>query len=282
MPSPVKMFRRKGRTVFPPWLPRGVSAGLVVLAAAIVLWLLFFAGHTRNVRIQGWLIPQQGLEKVFAPQPGVVTDLHVIKGSEVREGAPLFVLSIEDEGTVLGAARAEIAAVGAELAEADARRQLVVRAPKSGTVTEIHVERGGRANPSAPALSIVPAGSKLEAHLFSPGRHIRWLSPGQRVSLRYLDYPYQSFGHSEGVVTHVSRSPLNPGELPPQLFDLTGLVGSGEPIYRIRVSLPGQTITAYGNQVLLSFGMQVAAGVPVERSLIEWLVDPLPTLDREW
>jgi len=173
----------------------------------------------------------------------------------------------------------DIAQVEQDLAEAEARREIVVSAPEAGTVTSVQAERGVRAEPGVPLLSIVPAGSQLEADLFSPSRSIGFLKPGQRVLLRYEAYPYQKFGHYEGRVATISRSALNPGELPPQVAGLTSLIGSNEPVYRITVKLQRQSVNVYGKPVALQPGMQLEADVLIEnRKLIEWVLDPLYTL----
>jgi membrane fusion protein len=177
----------------------------------------------------------------------------------------------------------DIGTLDQELAEAEARREIVVPAPAAGTVTAIQAELGGRPNPSVPLLSIVPAGSKLEAHLFSPSRAIGFLRPGQRVLLRFQAYPFQKFGHYEGVLVGISGSAVNPSELPAQLVGLTSLVGTSEPVYRITVSLTSQTVTVYGQPVPLQPGMQLDADVLIERRrLIEWVLDPLYTLTGKW
>jgi membrane fusion protein len=173
----------------------------------------------------------------------------------------------------------DIAQVEQDLAEVEARREIVIPAPEAGTITAVQVERGGRAVPNVPLLSLVPAGSPLEAHLFSPSRSIGFLRPGQHVLLRYEAYPFQKFGHYDGVVAGISRSAVNPGELPSQVAGLTRLTGSSEPVYRVRVSLARQTITAYGRPVPLQPGLQLDADILIEkRRLIEWVLDPLFTL----
>ncbi|ETX05794.1 MAG: hypothetical protein ETSY2_20905, partial [Candidatus Entotheonella gemina] len=122
-----------------------------------------------------------------------------------------------------------IAEVGQQLAEAEARREIVLTAPQSGTVTAIQVGQGGSVKTAVPLLSIVPAGATLEAHLFSPSRAVGFVQAGQRVLLRYQAYPYQKFGHYEGRVVNIARSAVNPGELPSQLAGLTSLYGATEP-----------------------------------------------------
>src|SRR5690606_24548216 len=78
-----------------------------------------------------------------------------------------------------------MAAAEEELAQAEARREIVVTAPQEGTVASIFVERGGHATTSAPLLAIVPRGSRLEAHLYSPSRAVGFVRDGQQVLLRY-------------------------------------------------------------------------------------------------
>jgi membrane fusion protein len=397
-----------------PRLSYGIFTVFAVLTTGAMLGLLCFADYPRTARINGWLVPQQGLIRVLAPQTGVVTQLYVHEGAEVRKGESLLMLSAELQSTARGATQTAIvrqlaarhsslaqerhqqeqllaqqmrvlssrlgtlqaeqaqlereialqgdrlrlaekseqmyrklrerglaselqaqqaeegrieqaarlsnlernrivtqrdrltlegdlkdlpfkaqaqmatternsAEVEQQLAEVEARREIVVAAPQTGTVTAIQAEPGSTANTTVPLLSILPAGAQLEAHLFSPSRAIGFVRAGQHVLLRYEAYPYQKFGHYEGVVAYVSRSAISPGELPPQLAGLTSLYGANEPVYRIMVSLESQTITAYGQPQPLQPGMQLEADVVIERRrLIEWLLDPLYTLTGKW
>jgi membrane fusion protein len=403
-----------GTILLAPRLSHRLFTVFAFVVTAIILSLLFFATYTRKARIGGWLVPEQGLVRVFAPQPGVVTALYVQEGATVRKGERLLALSAELQSAALGATQSEIArrllarrdslaaqrqqqqqltqqqsrslsarlvalqaeqdqlereivtqrtrlrlagkseerhqellqrgfvsdqraqeaqedrldqdlrlralersqmtmqrdrllieselrdlplksqaelasiersiaAVEQELAETEARREIVIPAPEEGTVTTIQAEQGSRANSNVPLLSIVPAGAKLEANLFSPSRAVGFLQPGQRVLMRYQAYPYQKFGHYEGVLANVSRSAINPGELPAQLIGLTSVVGANEPVYRITVSLDKQEVMAYGQAMPLQPGMQLDADVVIEtRKLIEWILDPLFALTGKW
>jgi membrane fusion protein len=383
-----------------------------VLAVAAMVALLSFGQFTRTARVNGWLLPQDGVVRVQAPRPGIVVSLDVKEGSQVREGERLLTLSDELQSARLGATQAQItqrlderraslaeerrqqerllaqqdralanrvaalrseekqleretellrgrvaiaersealhrrqqaegfiselrlqqvqsdlleqrarltvaersrvaaarermnveaeradlplklgrdtasldrsiAQLEQERAEAEARREIVVLAPHDGTVTAIHAVQGAKADAGTPLLSIVPPTSQLEAHLYAPSRAIGFVRPGQRVQLRYQAYPYQRFGHYEGVVAAVSRAALSPSELPAQLAGLTTLTGAGpsaggEPIYRITVNLASQSVTAYGAQVPLQPGMTLEADVALERRrLFEWVLDPL-------
>ncbi len=166
-----------------------------------------------------------------------------------------------------------------EIAETEARRQIIVAAPQDGTVSAVQAELGSSANTTVPLLSIIPAGSTLQAQLFAPSRSIGFVAPGQNVLLRYEAFPYQRFGRSEGTVASVSRAAISPAELPQQLTGLTTLYDVNAPIYRITVALTQQAVTAYGKPVPLQPGMQLEADVLLERRrLIDWVFDPLYTL----
>ena len=390
---------------------RWVSAVAIGIAAAILA--LAWLGHfTRTARIGGWLVPDAGVVRVFAPSGGVVTSLYVKEGAQIRKGAPLLALSMETVSTARGATKADIAqriaerrrillderrqqemllaqqqraivsriatmqseemqtgremallhsrigvaertealhqklatqgfiselrlqqvesetleqkaraealertrlgiardrmtlqgelqdlplkaqreiagierslaTLEQELASTESEREIVIASPQDGTVTAVLAERGGHANPSAPLLSIVPAGTQLEAHLYGPSRAVGFVQPGQRVQIRYQAYPYQKFGHYEGTVASVSRSTVNPAELPAQFA--TPAAAGAEPVYRITVRLDSQSVRAYGAAMPLQPGMQLEADIALEkRRLIEWALDPLFTLSGKW
>jgi membrane fusion protein len=386
-----------------------------LIGGAAILALLYLGEFTRTARINGWLVPQQGVVRIYAPRPGIVSSLEVAEGAEVRKGDRLLALSDELRSTTLGATQAQItqrlrersaslaaertqqrqllaqqqraledrvralnaeqeqmrrdiellqervaiarrnealhreqynagyisemrlqqvqaelieqrgrlgaaecarlvsvrermtveaerndlplkvakeialldraiAQLEQERAEAEAKREIVVLAPHDGTVTAIHAVAGAKADAGAPLLSIVPPATRLEAHLYGASRTIGFVRPGQRVTLRYQAYPYQRFGHYEGVIANVSRTAMSPGELPPQLAGMTSFTGAAagaaaEPVFRITVDLASQSVTAYGDQLPLQSGMSLEADVALEkRRLFEWMLDPLYTV----
>ena len=420
MNTPTPLFRQEalaqrrtqwlGTVLLVPRLSHTLFGACAAVSGGALLALLWFGHYTRTAHISGWLVPQQGMVQVFAPQAGVITQWLVHEGSIVHAGDPLLVLSAELQSSARGQTQSAIAgllsnrrsslngergrramlqaqhaqslrarlaalqsqlaqldsdiviqrsrsalatqaeareremrrlgfntidqlqaaeerrleqyaklgalirdktgverehlalmseledlplkaqadvanlerdigAVDQQLAEAEARREIVVPSPAAGTVTTIQTELGGRPNQNVPLLSIVPAGSDLEAQLFSASRGIGFLRPGQRVLLRFQAYPYQKFGHYEGTLANISGSAVNPGELPAKLAGLTGMVGTGDPVYRLTVKLKSQAVTVYGKPVALQPGMQLDADVLIERRrLIEWMFDPLFTL----
>lgn len=170
-----------------------------------------------------------------------------------------------------------LASLAQESAETEARQRIVVRAPQDGVVTAVLATLGQSVSPAAPLATLLPADAKLQAQLFAPSSAIGFLRPNQAVQLRYQSFPYQKFGHHDGQVLMVSRTPLQAAELAGLLLpeSLRGSPGA-EPLYRITVSLDQQSVQAYGQAHPLAVGMQLEADVLLDRRrLIEWIFEPL-------
>lgn len=387
----------------------GGAAALTVLA---IVALLVTASYTKKARVSGWLVPHQGMLRVFASRPAVVTALRVTEGAQVTQGQVLAELSAEEQSAALGDTQAgavhaleaqratldverrraqelvgqqrtaleqrlaalareldsmkqeigvqkqrlalaqqwqarlgeltgrgyiseqqvrvaaetsldhaaklralergalalgrerlavqgeleqlplkqatqealiarTLALTSRDLGEAEARRAQLVTAPQAGTVTAVHAHAGAAVGPSAPLLSIVPRGALLEAHLYAPSRAVGFVRAGQQVLLRYRAYPYQKFGHARGVIASVSRSAIEPAELPAMFAGGAG--APAEALYRITVALERQHVIAYGQPAPLQPGMQLDADVLLERRrLLEWALEPVFTLTGSW
>ncbi|MGI9510989.1 MAG: HlyD family secretion protein [Geminicoccaceae bacterium] len=401
-----------GTVLLAPSISHKLFVAFAIIAAAAILGFLFYGDYTRKERIQGWLVPDQGLIRVFAPEASVIKELKVKDGEHVAKGEPLLVLSTERMSETVGATleevanhlrsrrdslleergrkqaifrqaiasiedrlivldiekshrdkeievqrqrlelaeanverlqelrergliagqrwqqvenerldnlsrlealereRAEadqqwltlsaeqdslpinhqielakidrdIATLEQEIAEAEARRRIVIPAPEAGMVTSIQAKKGGTAQPTIPLLGIIPEGSALQAELYIPTRARGFIKPGQRVLLRYHAFPYQKFGHHEGRIAKIARSAIMPDELARQLPNSTGqsAASASGPVYPVTVDLEQQTAIAYGNPVPLQPGMQLEADIHIEtRPLFEWVLEPLFTL----
>jgi membrane fusion protein len=118
--------------------------------------------------------------------------------------------------------------------------------------------------------------SILQAQLFAPSRTAGFVQPGQTVWLRYSAFPYQKFGMAEGRVTKISRSPIAPQDLPSgQGQALVNAAQANEPMYRITVRLPRQTVNTYGTQTRLAAGMSLEADVRQDSRMVwEWILEP--------
>ena len=174
----------------------------------------------------------------------------------------------------LSALDGQVAALDQERIERRAQAEAVVNAPAAGTVAAILVEPGQVVASGATLLTLLPEGSPLQAHLFAPSRSVGFIRAGQEVLLRYPAFPFQKFGSHRARVLSVSRTAIAPAELGFAPAD-----GSREPLYRVKVALEAQTVTAYGRAEPLQAGMQVEADVLLDRRrLIEWVFEPVFSL----
>jgi membrane fusion protein len=165
----------------------------------------------------------------------------------------------------------ELADVNGTLAESEARRATILRAPADGIVTNLLVHAGQPVAAQQLLLDVLPQDSQLQAELWVPARAIGTIAPGNEVVLRYDAYPYQQFGQKTGRIREISRSALSPAEL-------RALLGReiNEPRYRVLVDLDSQVIPGGGKDEPLLPGIALQADVLLERRrLIEWIIAPL-------
>ena len=162
--------------------------------------------------------------------------------------------------------------IGQSMAQVEADRAAVLRAPQSGRVSAVLVAAGQAVAGGQALLAIVPRGSALEAQLLIPSHAAGFLRPGQRVAIRYAAYAYQKFGLQAGTVQQVTQNALTQAEI----STLLGGQAPPEALYRVRVRLDHQHITAYGRQQTLKPGMALEADLMLERRrLLEWVFEPL-------
>jgi membrane fusion protein len=174
--------------------------------------------------------------------------------------------------------RFRLSGINQSLAQNEAQRAVVLRAPRDGVITNLIIQNGHAVTVGQRLLSILPEGSLLQAELWLPSRAVGFLETGNRVVLRYPSFPYQKFGQKGGRVLEVSRSATDASEL-------TNLLGRtiSEPLYRVLVTLDQQTVNAYGRAELLKPGMTVDADILLDRRrLIEWVLEPLYGVSRSF
>ena len=153
--------------------------------------------------------------------------------------------------------------------EQDIKREMLVRAPFAGTITNIALSRGQTVAADTPLATLLPKDSALHAELLVPTRAIGFVHPGQDVSLRYEAFPYERFGQYRGSVASVGKTIWSQGES-------VGPVAVREPVYRIVVRLERQGITSSGQTFPLRSGMVVSADLLMEkRTILEWLFQPV-------
>ncbi len=98
-----------GSVLVAPGISAILLAGFAALAGAGVVAMLALGGYTQKARIAGWLTPDAGMVRVYAPQAGRIVKLHAREGDTVRKGDPLALVSTELQ-SAQGGARAEAVA----------------------------------------------------------------------------------------------------------------------------------------------------------------------------
>jgi membrane fusion protein len=77
--------------------PLSVSllTGAAVCIALTVMGFAWWGEYTRKAHVTGYLEPNKGVIKVYAPQAGTLIEKHVAEGQAVKQGARLCVVSSE-------------------------------------------------------------------------------------------------------------------------------------------------------------------------------------------
>lgn len=392
--------RLYGDVILLPPLSITVLVGVATCVCLLILAILFWGSYARKEEVPGYLIPDKGIVKAYAQQPGTIAKVYVREGDEVKEGQTLITIiserslqggsdieslqlteleesrkqlldRIEGEKSLLlaetsrlqgqiqgikkeliqieGSLRTQedrvgilqsrvnsaktlldsknisqteyqklyeelliqqqhhqdllrsklsgqnsLAQVESELAqlpiksksriqdieskiselkqrsvEVEGKRSLEIRSPIAGTVTAIQAREGQYQANNTPLLAIVPKEAVFQVELFVPSRAIGFLTPGQKVRIRYDAFPYRRFGVYEGTVSEISKHVLLPAELPmPTELKV--------PVYRVTVVLNDQHVHAYGRTFPLQAGMSLEADIILDKqTLFQWIFDPL-------
>ena len=168
---------------------------------------------------------------------------------------------------------AEIIETEQRLLQANSQHEIVVKSPVNGEVNNLQVSLGQRVSDNIPFLNIVPQKSELTVKLLVPVRAVGFLEVGQSIEVRYSAFPYQKFGTYKAKITSIPDAVL----LPNEIINLS--VKIQEAVYLVEASLESDKITAYGRDIKLKNDMSLSADVLLsERTLIEWLLEPLYSL----
>lgn len=174
----------------------------------------------------------------------------------------------------IAAAQAERQAADASLQQrsidTDTRRAQFITAPLAGRVAALPVAAGQSVPAGATIAIMTPTGGRLEAELLTPSRAAGFIRKEQDVRLMLQAFPFQRFGAVTGKVRSVSSTVLGPTEI-----SIPGITLQ-EPVFRVRVSLDRESISAYNETVSLQPGMLLSADIVFDRrSLLQWLFDPI-------
>ena len=160
-----------------------------------------------------------------------------------------------------------------QLVQLQSQSQRILRASRDGVVSNLVAAEGHSQPVNKPLLTLNPVDQQVRARFAIPVRAAGFVEQGQQLALRYDAYPYQKFGLHGAVITTLSSAAMLPGEIEHNLLNLQ------EPVYLAEAQLDAQQLHAYGQPVTLKSGMTFTADIALgERSLLEWLLEPLLTL----
>lgn len=102
---------------------------LLIAVSAVVF--LFVGEYTRRVRVEGFLLPDEGVLRVVPPQTGLVRELRVREGDVVKKGDVLYVLSSErsvadapsSEARIVERQRERLASLSADVKDLEPRHR---------------------------------------------------------------------------------------------------------------------------------------------------------------
>lgn len=162
-----------------------------------------------------------------------------------------------------------LSALEQRVTQTQGQERYIITAPISGRLASLNAKEGQIANTQRALATILPADGKLEAELLVPSRAAGFVQEGQTVRLLYDAFPYQKFGSHSGIITNVSRTVINPTDLP-----ITP--NTRDPIFIITVTLDRQDIDANNDIYDLQSGMTLAADIILEdRKIWEWVFEPI-------
>jgi membrane fusion protein len=125
------------------------------------------------------------------------------------------------------------------LAQAEAKRESVIRAPMTGVVTNIAVNRGQSVAADAPFATVLPKGSGLHVELLSPRARSASSPRGRKSCCATRPFPFERFGQYRGSSADIGRNVWTPGER-------IGTLTAKEPVYRVDVNLERQAVARLG------------------------------------
>lgn len=149
----------------------------------------------------------------------------------------------------------------------------------AGTITAINTSVGQAVLSGATLATTYPAGSKLQANLYTPSEGRGFIETLQHAHVRVSAFPFQKFGMVKGKILSVSDTPYQASEMPVQLAEI---VDPNRNYYKTVVELDDEIITANGRQRVLKPGLIVEADLVLEtRKMYEWLLAPLYSFTKK-
>ena len=165
--------------------------------------------------------------------------------------------------------RSRLNTVSQRITQAKGQGSYVVVAPVDGRIASMTARPGQLATGDKALATILPKDGKMQAELLVPTRAAGFIESGQSVRLLYDAFPYQKFGFYGGKIINVSRTIVQPNDLPV----ITSLA---EPVFLVRVEIDSQDVVFREDRYPLQSGMSLSADIILEdRKIWEWVFEPI-------
>ncbi len=147
----------------------------------------------------------------------------------------------------------------------DAVGSIVHVASVAGEIASLPLRAGSQVEAGDTIAILIPHAGQRIARISVPARSMTDLRPGQTVRIAVDAYPYQTFGMIDSTIRNVASAPVQ--------TDLG-------PVFIVEAELP-EALPYYGRTADLFPGMTLNARIRTkERSLLEWILDPLYAVGR--
>ena len=195
------------------------------------------------------LLPRDKVEELRADYNRALQDISAAKNKVLELESDTLTLQ-SDHAKELTRIDQRIADAEREIREHDAKLSLngSVLAPASGRVTELKVFEGGFVQAGAPVISMVTAGSSLQAVVYIPTKDGKRIQPGMTVRIAPSIVKKEEYGTIIGKVTKVSEFPASKQGMLTVLQNerlVTDYTNDGAP-YEARVDLVRDVATISG------------------------------------
>jgi|GEM_PF-5475759 len=221
----------------------------MAVAILVVLILFFTTPISRKVMVQGQLSSNNYASPTYATQSGLVWNVLVRKGDQVKKGDVLVELSAE-------------AATGAT--------NVQLTAEKEGVVTQVTAAINQHIVKNQPLVFISSTLQDWSLELYLPSTAIGSLVPGDSMDIRFDALPSRIYGSQVAIVKTISAisAPSN------EIHHL--MLNPAEVYYRVLLTLPEGCSMPESTCDKWRLGMRVSSVVVTEKTVfIDRLLKPI-------
>ncbi|MEG2430194.1 MAG: HlyD family secretion protein [Acinetobacter sp.] len=163
-----------------------------------------------------------------------------------------------------------------ELVNTDVEGKVVIRASSNGKIDSMSVSVGQMVSQGDSLLQILPETVlNYNLVLWVPDNAVPYISPDDRVNIRYDAFPSQKFGQFSGVIKTVSRVPASPQEMMTYQGSPKNPQTISSPYYKVIVKPTHQSVVYNGKLRFLENGMKAQVTLFLEkRKIWQWMLSP--------